>query len=238
MLKKTTIKLAFSILGASVISVILSLIIVMTVGSFGAKSATSSSSTSGGVSSAVSSSTAVSQQNSTSSSLSATQSLNSEGGLISNTAGKVFLGIISMLIYIALVYSVAWQEGNKDPNRIKYGHMNKFMAKGLVAGLLASIPYAILTTAFVVSQAILKEKITGIVINTVYRIFNIQYIVFGDGFLKFPVVCFLLLLVLPAISTVGYIAGYHKIVLISKIIYKNQKKSDGTYRKGVMKLKR
>jgi hypothetical protein len=247
MLKKSTIKLAGSVLGGSLIAVILSLLIVMMLGGIGAKSNTSSSSTLSGTSSAASSSastsaassSAVSGQDGASSLSSETsQPVYSEGGLISHTAGRLFLGIISILIYIAIVYNTAWQEGNKDPNRIKYGHMDKFMAKGLVAGLLASIPYAVLTTVFIVSQAISQNGTAGIVINTLYRFLNIQYIVFGDGYLNYPFLCFLLLLVLPAISMAGYIAGYHRIVFISKIIYKNQKKKDGTYRKNISVLKK
>jgi hypothetical protein len=143
-----------------------------------------------------------------------------------------------MLIYIALIYNTAWHEGDKDPNRVKYGHMNKFAAKGFVAGLLASIPYAILTVLFLVSQAIFANGTSGVIINSVYRICNIQYIIFGDGFTAYPFVCILLLFVLPAVSALGYIAGYHRIVFASKIMYKNQKKRDGTYRKSISNLKK
>lgn len=243
MLKKTTIMLGLSVLGASFISVILSLIIVMTLGGIGSKSVTSSSSTSASGSSKISSSSALSKQSGTmssslSSSTSSSASVYSEGGLVSHTAGKVFLGILCILVYIGIVYSSAWHEGSKDPNRVKYGHMNKFMAKGFVAGLLASIPYAALTTTYIVSHAALAKSTAAIIIETIYRMINIQYIVFGDGFLAFPISCFLLLLVLPAISEAGYVAGYHQFTMMSKILYKNPKNRNGTYRKGISNLKK
>ena len=143
-----------------------------------------------------------------------------------------------MLVYIGIVYSSAWHEGSKDPNRVKYGHMNKFMAKGFVSGLIATIPYAALTTTYFVTQAALANSTARIVIGSAYRILNIQYVVFSDGFLAFPVVCFLLLLVLPAITELGYVSGYHQFTMLSKILYKNPKNRNGTYRKGISKLKR
>lgn len=243
MLKKTTIMLGLSVLGASFISIILSFIIVMTLGGIGAKNVKSSSSASASSSVKVSSSSTLSKQSGTtssslSSSTSSSATLYTEGGLVSHTAGKVFLGVICMLVYIGIIYSSAWHEGSKDPNRVKYGHINKFMAKGFVAGLIASIPYAALTTTYLVAQAAFSKSTAGFIIDSVYRILNIQYVVFGDGFLAFPVACVLLLLVLPTMAEVGYLAGYHQFTMMSKILYKNPKKRNGAYRKGISNLKK
>lgn len=150
----------------------------------------------------------------------------------------MFLGIMGILIFIALLYNTAWHEGSRDPNRVKYGHMDKFMLKGFVAGLLALIPYVILTTAFLITNSEKATSTAGIIIGILYRFSNIQYIVFSDAFTNIPIVCYLLLFVLPAASAVGYLAGYRNIVIISKILYKNQKRPDGTYRKSINNLRK
>lgn len=251
MLKKTTISLGWSILGSSVIGVIIAIFIVMSFGSIGSRAVTTTSSSTysasyvsssaatssatSGVSSAVSGSSAVSSG--TSSSVQVALPV-SEGGIISSTAGRAIMGLICILIFLSLIYSTAWKEGNRDPNRVKYGHMKKFMAKGFVAGLLAAIPYFIITTLFVVSQLSSPNDTFGIVMNIIYRFTNIQYIVFNDSYVKYPVYCYLLLLLLPAAAEIGYLAGYRNLVLLTKIIYKNPKKKDGTYRKSVARLKR
>lgn len=250
MLKKTTLSLSRSLIGSSVLAIVLSIFIVLMLGGIGAKPSTSSSSTSNTSaisSSSVTSSSASSASSSVSSSSAASSAATSssaqvafatsEGGLISYPAGRVSLGLICVLIYFGLVYSTAWREGNRDPNRVKYGHIKKFMAKGFVAGLIASIPYFIITTLFVISRAS-AESTFGTVMNIIYRFVNIQYVVFGDGFLKYPICCFALLLVLPVAAELGYLAGYRNLIIITKIVYKNQKKKDGSYRKSIKNLKR
>jgi hypothetical protein len=166
------------------------------------------------------------------------QSNNSDGGLLAHTSGKVFVGIICILIYIALLYVTAWHEGSKDPNRVNYGHMNKFMAKGLVAGLFASIPYAVLLLTFIISRLFYAQATSTTIITAVFRVVNIQFVLLSDSIINNPVLCFLYLLPLPIISCVGYIMGYNRIVLTSKIIYKNPKKSSGSERKITSNMKR
>jgi hypothetical protein len=246
MLKKTTLKLSLSIFGATVVSVILSIIILMTIGGIGSTSSTSSS-VANGASSAISSSQDVSSSSSVISSSSVStistssasanlaKVLDTEGGLVSYTAGKVLLGTFCIIIFLWLMYTTAWHEGNKDPNRIKFGRMKKFMAKGLVAGLFAAIPYAILTLFFVSMHASAADTSARAIVNSIYRIFNMQYIIMGDGFTAYPVVCFLLLLLIPAFSALGYLAGYRNLSITSKIVYK---KKDTTIKKsGTVKRK-
>lgn len=240
MLRDTTKRLAITLFRSSVVAFILSFIIVLLLGAIGTSSSANSTATqSGSVSSSVSSSSTINQNAAVSSGLTATQqSNNSDGGLLAHTSGKVFVGIICILIYIALLYVTAWHEGSKDPNRVNYGHMNKFMAKGLVAGLFASIPYAVLLLTFIISRLFYAQATSTTIITAVFRVVNIQFVLLSDSIINNPVLCFLYLLPLPIISCVGYIMGYNRIVLTSKIIYKNSKKSSGSERKITSNMKR
>jgi hypothetical protein len=250
MLKKTTIKLAVSLFTSSVLATILSSLIILMLGGIGSHSASSSSSSSktSGVSnssavSSIQSSAASASTQSKGASVSAStatgkgtkavsvSSLYSTGGLISYSFGKFILGTLSIIITLAILYSTAWHEGTRDPNRIKFGHMKEFKLKGLVAGLLANIPMFILTTIFFISSAVTSTNAFGMVISILYRIANIQYIVFSDAFLYVPIVCYLLLLIMPVISELGYLAGRRNISLVSKLVY-NNKKPVGKGKKG------
>lgn len=245
MLKKTTLKLAGSLFGASVLLIIISILIVLTFGGIGATSISQSSSASAGTSSMPSviasessSASAVSSETSSSNSIAlnstAMNSLYSTGGLISTKAGKLLIGFICILFFFCIIYGPSWSEGNRDPNRINYGHMNKFMAKGFIAGLIASIPYAILAVTFIISHFAAPESSFGTIINIIYRFVNIQYVVFGDTYLNYPIVCILLLLPLPIVAEIGYVLGFHHIVFASKIIYKKRPEDN----KKVNKLKK
>lgn len=253
MLIKTTVKLAGSLFFASIVATIISVMIILMLGGIGSKSSSASASSKvSGVSSssaAVSKSTTQSSANAGSSQsetgtvsnssssktskqtkTSSTDSLYSTGGLISYAFGKFLLGVLSILITLAILYSTAWHEGTRDPNRIKYGHMQEFKLKGFVAGLLAIIPGFLITTVFFISQAVAAKNAFGILTSIIYRVMNIQYIVFSDAFLYVPAVCYLLLLITPIISELGYLAGRKNLSLMSRLVY-NQKKQTKTGKK-------
>lgn len=230
MLKKSIAKFSGSIFGSALLAAILSLLIILSLGAIGAKNVTTPAASSSGT---ASSSSAV---NSTSSQLTATssattKSIYSEGGIIETTAGKLFLGISGILITFALIYSTGWREGNKDPNKIKFGHMKKFMAKGFVAGAFSTIPFIIYTTVFLIVNSNANGTIPGITIGAIYRALNMQYIVFSDAWLNIPAVCYLLLLIYPIAAGIGYIMGFRGIMLISRLVYK--KKPDSKYMKNL-----
>lgn len=218
MLKKTTLKLSASIFGYSIVGFLLTFFIVVTFGSIGATKETTTASSS-------SASSASSQISSSSASASSQTKINgitySKGGVIESPAGRSILGIICVMISEGLLYSVAWREGNRDPNRVKYGHMNKFMLKGLIAGFIAMIPDFILTIAFLMSA--LFATIPAAVINAVYRVVNLQFVIFSDKYLGYPLACIALLLVVPVFTCIGYITGWHNFALLPRIVYKSKK---------------
>lgn len=214
MLKKTTYKLSLSLLGTFVVCFILSFFIIISLAPLGAKQASQSSSSTTSTSSTASSS---------SDSVSYFESEATEGGLLASTGGRIYLAAIAILITEGAIYSCAWREGNRDPNRVKYGHMKKFMPKGFVAGLLSIIPNFILTILMLATAGL--GNVLGGVVNAIYRIVNIQFVILGEGYMKIPIASIALLLVIPLVSGIGYISGYHHFEILPKLVYKHKKPS-------------
>lgn len=138
----------------------------------------------------------------------------------SNEFVKVISLIISLSIYCVTLYSTAWHEGYRDPNRVVYGHARKFMAKGLVAGIWASIPYVVIYLLFLYSSLINSHKV---LIGMVYRFFNAQYICMSNNVFDNPFLCAFFLLPMPVITAVGYILGYKQFSILGRILYKKKK---------------
>lgn len=243
MLKKSIIKLAGSILVSALLAALLSLVIVLSIGGIGSTSADSVSSVSSGLAAATSSQTSStetvssSQTNSSSQVSTATSSTSKTiytvGGIIDTTAGKIVLGLLGIFITFALVYSTGWREGNKDPNKIKFGHMTKFMPKGFISGALATIPFIIYATIYLIVDANAHGTPAGITVGAIFRGLNMQYIVLNENWINYPAACYLVLLLYPLAAGLGYIMGFKNIVLMSRLVYK--KKPDSKYMK---KLKR
>lgn len=240
MQKKTTLKLSLYVFGLSLVSIVISFTVIIAAVGLGSYSSTSSSTSkaSSSTSKASSSHTLTSEKAASSSSSSAKSSSASSAarkkttdinkslnkiGLLSSGEGRALLGVLCILISGIPIYSAAWREGRRDPNRVNYGHMKKFMQKGLIAGLIATVPNAVLTILFIVTHGSISRSLFGSVINVIYRIVNIQLVVFGDRYLNIPIICIAFLLIVPIISCVGYLAGWHNIALIRRIIYKKNK---------------
>lgn len=235
MLKQTTLKLSLSIFLNALGAALLCVIIVMTFGAIGSKSSSDSSSSSSLTSSYSSNSSSASSvtsnsENATSTSSSTSSSMMTEkieistGGLIENPVGKIILGLISNLIVFGLVYSACWNEGSRDPNRIKYGHMDKFMLKGLVAGAIAIIPLIIYTIIFLIFKINNPDITATTVMEIIYRLLNMGFVVYGDGWIGNPVASFAVLLIYPLTSTLGYFAGFKQFQIMPKLVYKDNGK--------------
>lgn len=212
MFNKNTFKLGMSILGSAIISIILSFIFVITFGTIGAASSNASSSAvSSGASSAGTAAKSAAQ---------------ATAGIIDYPAGRILIGVICVLIYLGLIYSTAWREGDKDPNRVKYGHIKKCMAKGFAASLFTSIPFIIIYAVYLVTNLINPKDLSAIISAALFRATNIQFIVFNSDIVNLPILCFIFLLPLPIISGLGYIAGYKHFSITSKIVYKSKKSTN------------
>lgn len=141
------------------------------------------------------------------------------GNWMDHRAAKLAYTALSLLILFALLYSTAWREGFRDPNRVKYGHMPRFMAKGVIAGLLADIPFAVLTAAYLIMSAVHWH---ATLIRVIYMVCNIEFTFVINHFNMSVPLLLLLLLPLPAFSQAGYFMGYRQISVLSRLIYKKK----------------
>ena len=139
-------------------------------------------------------------------------------GLLPYAAGRVFLSVILILMYVAFIYSPAWREGNRDPNRIKYGHMGVYMKKGLVSGLLASIPFFVFYLLLAASAAFNNNLA---LMRAIYNIVNIQYVNILN-ILPSPYLYFITLLPLPLVSWGAYHLGFHNYSILYHLTYKSR----------------
>lgn len=133
---------------------------------------------------------------------------------------SIILTCIVVLILWAILHGSCWHEAQRDRNRVKYGHMQKFMQKGVVAGLFATIPFLIIYILYAVNIS----NSQNFVYYILYIIFNLPYLTFAVAFRANALVLALLLLPMPIVSCLGYFAGYNNITFMDKLIYKNKKK--------------
>lgn len=144
-------------------------------------------------------------------------------------AGKAFVDALSQIVCILLVvmvlYSVLWNAGNKDANRVRFNRITYDKYKGIKVGLIASAPYILFSAAMLLLKnfPVVMYKL----INSVFYIF-IQLIcgnavTFGEvGSFKIFILI-LIQLLFPVFAWVSYQLGYKDIILSDKLIYKKGK---------------
>jgi hypothetical protein len=142
------------------------------------------------------------------------------GLLIKFNGILVVLLFVNIIILGMLIYTKSWDEGFRDPNRVKYGRIDKFLYKGFVAGLLADIPFILVYILLIICS--LTKWNEEIMLLVMYG-FNMQFFSIIINLQHVPVALAVILLPLPLISGVSYILGYYQITISSKIIYKKSK---------------
>lgn len=133
-----------------------------------------------------------------------------------NTTQRFFvlaLSICSVIFYIYLIHIQVWDVGAKDSIDIEAHKRKKNPIKGLLIGLIASMPGILLGIAYVVlwyfreySQALSKAYITVALINSLWEgmFLGIKSVVFGENFAYF----FLIVPFLPAVFVeISYLIG-------------------------------
>ena len=145
------------------------------------------------------------------------------GFIVTSWGGPVY-EVLAILIMGSLIYGVSWQSGFKDYNKVKFGHITKFIRKGFVAGAIADIPFLILYIVFIISFLIkTAHDVFYNITYIVYLFFNMPYSLIIGALKNQPAFLCLFLLVLPIISGIGYILGYKDISLTGRLVYKNSK---------------
>ena len=90
-----------------------------------------------------------------------------------NKSAVLWVSVLSILFYLFLVYSVAWEIGAKDKLRIDAGRQEKCSAKGFLMMLYAQIPNYVLNLLMVVGGICFTAGVT--VFGA--RVFSIGYLI-------------------------------------------------------------
>ena|GEM_PF-5254158 len=141
---------------------------------------------------------------------------------VSVPAAVAVPSLLAWLLFCASAYSDSWRVASRDLNLVKFGHITRRPAKGLVACLLAQAPGVLLSllALFGVRWAI-----------TACMLFYLPYLwlfVLVTPFVFAPIL-FIPAMITPLFSHWGYYNGYRYFSLYHRIVYKDphrQRKAD------------
>ncbi|MCL2488802.1 MAG: hypothetical protein FWE80_08985 [Oscillospiraceae bacterium] len=144
---------------------------------------------------------------------------------------KLASGLIAqtgmLILFVAFPYNIVWDAGNRDQNQVHFKRKKADPRRGVVIGLLASIPAGLMFGVMVFA------KISGSPENFVdfWRTFNVCFfpyfneVIPGDipsAQIPWSGIAAMLpvLLSLPVITHLGYTLGFKDFSIIEKVVYK------------------
>jgi hypothetical protein len=145
---------------------------------------------------------------------------------------SVLVMIIIVLITWAMLYGTGWHDGQKDRNKVKYGHMKKSMLKPLLAGLIASIPLVAVYILYVTHIGITDKNPLYYII---YLVFNLPYLTFVVDFRYNTMLLLILFLPIPLVTLAGYELGFRNLSVSEKIVYTKKKPAKKETKSGYIK---
>lgn len=134
--------------------------------------------------------------------------------------------IISLVVWGALIYVVNWNVGNADADKHELGDAALDKLRGLKAGLLAVIPFAVTYLVLVIAR-LLGAPHWAV---SLFKIFNYNCFAFNNMIITnglgsisvSELICLVLVLVpLPLFAAFGYTMGVRHTILKEKIVYKD-----------------
>ncbi len=143
---------------------------------------------------------------------------------------NLILFIFLIPLYVSLIYSPIWTEGDRNRNMVQFGHIERDKFKGLKIGLLLTIPYLLLnlmltlSTCGVLPDLFWLYKILNAHLWPLLNILNPIREGMSAATMSVPalIVCWLTSLYPTVISVVAYALGYKGIMVVEKLIYKNK----------------
>lgn len=151
--------------------------------------------------------------------------------LINSVLGRVVCQLLNFCVLFSLPYGLAWQAGSSDRNKHLFGRVKEDRRKGLKAGVIASIPFFLLSVLLILARAGL---FTGEYLYP-YRLlscifFPLNYSLLAGtlslGEMGWGVVILSACtnLILPIIPAFGYALGYRELSIHERFFYKNPSK--------------
>ncbi len=134
-------------------------------------------------------------------------------------------------LYIMLLHSLFWTEGDRNRNMVGFGHIKEDRAKGFKVGLFLTLPYLLENVMLTLSRTKVIPDFYWLykLLNAhIWPILNFflppESKVIGATSLSIGglIVCWLFTLYPLVIATASYILGYHGISVVQKLVYKNK----------------
>ncbi len=141
--------------------------------------------------------------------------------------GSIITQVLDLVILTVIIFSTAFDFGEKDRNRVLTGAAEKDLSRGLKAGFMA----AILDFLTVILLVLAKAEVLPRVYIAVYGILNAPFYPFiltlmpqtltGAEQSVFSVVaCGLTVFVMPLIAGISYKLGYYDYSITDRILYR------------------
>lgn len=146
------------------------------------------------------------------------------------SANKTLLvlgGILAMLMYWFLLYSVCWTEGGQHRIRVDGGREKKSLLNGVKLGLAANAVNLVLSIVYAVCYSIgpLYEWAANValVLNAVLRIFFGMYLgIISAAGIRFSCVFLVISLIGILVCEASYLLGYRQ----TKFLFSAKKRAD------------
>lgn len=140
---------------------------------------------------------------------------------------NLILLVLTVPLYILLIYGPIWTEGDRNRNMVQFGHLEKDMTKGLKIGLLLAVPYLIWNVLLTLSKL-------GVMIDifAIYRLCNahiwplLSWINPEVEIAALPVwglvLCWIASFYPTVVAVIAYFLGYKGVSVWEKVLYKNK----------------
>lgn len=154
------------------------------------------------------------------------------------TAGRIIMLFVLSFAYYITVFACMWDQGNKDANRVKFGHMKKDYSIGFKVSAIGNVFWWVMILSMFLSKLGFGGSIIIIfklLAPPVWPVINMMSTsMYLSNFSWWMM--FVILLAGSMITVVGglsYIAGYKEIIPLHKLMYgrkkeKNKKRSRNT----------
>lgn len=152
---------------------------------------------------------------------------------------NLILFILVVPLYVSLIYSPIWTEGDRNRNMVQFGHIQRDKWKGLKIGLLLTIPYLLLNLMLTLSKCGVLPDLFWLykLLNAhIWPLINILNPVdtgakISSATMSVPalIVCWLTSFYPTIISVVAYALGYKGVMVVEKLIYKNKPRKKRRY---------
>lgn len=146
------------------------------------------------------------------------------------TLGRWIMLFVLGFAYYITIFACMWDQGSKDSNRVKFGHIKKNYATGFKIGALGNLVWWIMIASLFLSKLGLCSNILLIfkwLAPPVWPIINMMcdsmYLYNFDWWMMFVILISGSMITI--VSGISYILGYHEIIPLNRMMYYKSKKS-------------